>query len=87
MQVTLAIPDDVAERLQAAGGDLARRALEGLALEEYKRGHLTKPELRRLLGFETRYELDGFLKTHGVYEAYCFADFERDQQDLQELGF
>src|SRR5262249_4817571 len=87
MQVTLAIPDDVAERLKAAGGDLARRALEGLALEEYKRGHLTKSELRRLLGFETRYELDGFLKIHGVYEFYSLVDFERERKDLQELGF
>jgi hypothetical protein len=51
MQVTLDIPDDVAERLMAAGGDLSRCALEALALEEYKHDQLTKPELRRLLGF------------------------------------
>lgn len=25
--------------------------------------------LRRLLGFETRYQLDGFLKEHGVYQS------------------
>jgi hypothetical protein len=60
MQVTLDIPDHVAERLKAAGGDLSRRALEALALEKYKRGRLTKPELRRLLGFGTRDALDGF---------------------------
>src|ERR1700736_4223134 len=33
------------------GGDLSRRALEALALDEYKLGHLTTAELRRLLGF------------------------------------
>jgi hypothetical protein len=44
---------------------LSRRALEGFALEEYKAGHSTKPELRRLLGLETLYELDGFLKLQG----------------------
>jgi hypothetical protein len=38
MNVTLEIPDDVAERLTAAGDDLSRRALEALVLEEYKRG-------------------------------------------------
>jgi hypothetical protein len=53
MQVTVDIPDDVAARLKAAGGDLARRALEALVLEEYKRGRLTKPELRRILGLGT----------------------------------
>jgi uncharacterized protein YgbK (DUF1537 family) len=43
MQVTVDIPDDVAERLKAAGGDLSRRALEALALEAYKRRQLTSP--------------------------------------------
>ena len=64
MNLTVEIPDDLAVRLNVAGGDLSRRALEALGLEEYKSGHITKAELRRLLGFDTRYELDGFLKAH-----------------------
>src|SRR3974390_3588665 len=36
MDLIVEIPDDVAGRLKAAGGDLSRRALEALALEEYK---------------------------------------------------
>jgi uncharacterized protein UPF0175 len=87
MQVTVEIPDDVAERLKAAGGDLSRRALEAFALEEYKRGQLTKPELRRLLGFNTRDALDGFLKTHGVFESYTLDDLARERSDLERLGF
>jgi len=87
MNLTVEIPDDVAQRLAAAGGDLSRRALEALALEEYKRGHLTKPELRRLLGFGTRYALDGFLKAHDVFEPYSLDDLERERRDLQRLGF
>jgi Uncharacterised protein family (UPF0175) len=87
MDLTVHIPDDLAARLCAgAGGDLSRRALEALALEEFKSGHLTKPELRRLLGFETRYELDGFLKTHNVYEEYTMEDFEREREALKSLG-
>jgi hypothetical protein len=87
MQLTVQIPDDIASRLSAAGGDLSRRALEALALEEFKTGHITKPELRRLLGFGTRYQLDGFLKTHGVYEEYTVDDFEREREALKSLGF
>jgi hypothetical protein len=87
MNLTLEIPDDVAERLTAEGGDLTRRALEALALEEYKRGRLTKPELRRLLGFETRAELDAFFQTHEIFGSYTPADLERDRQDLKRLGF
>ena len=87
MNLIVQIPDDVARRLVAAGGDLSRRALEALALEEYKLGHLTKPELRRLLGFGTRDGLDGFLKAHDVFEPYSLDDLERERRDLQRLGF
>jgi hypothetical protein len=48
-------------------------------------GALSSFETRRLLGFETRYELDGFLKAHNVLEhAYNIEDFERDCETLQE---
>jgi uncharacterized protein YgbK (DUF1537 family) len=83
MNLIVQIPDDVARRLAAAGGDLSRRALEALALEEYKLGHLTKPELRRLLGFGTRDALDGFLKAHDVFETYSLDDLERERRDLR----
>lgn len=87
MIVTVQIPDDLARRLSEQGEDLSRRVLEALALEEYKNGHLSKPDLRRLLGFKTRPALDGFLKAHGVLEDYSLDDFEQDRQDLRRLGF
>ena len=59
----------------------------GLGLEEYKSGRITRPELRRLLAFETRFELDGFLKAHAVVEDLpTLEDFERDSQDLRSIG-
>jgi len=88
MDLTIQIPDELAGRLSSEGGaDLARRALEGFALEEFKTGHITKPELRRMLGFETRYELDGFLKAHHVYDEYTLEDFDRECDALKSLGF
>jgi hypothetical protein len=86
MNVTVQIPDDLAKRLAASGDDLSRRALEGFALEEYKNGHITKAELRRLLGLETRYELDGFLKIHGVVADITIDDLHQDLRDLESLG-
>jgi hypothetical protein len=86
MELTVQIPDDLARSMSASGGDLSRRALEALALEEFKSGHITKPELRRLLGFGTRYRLDGFLKSHDVYEDYTMEDFDRDRDALKQLG-
>jgi hypothetical protein len=61
-------------------------SLEALALQEYRLGHLTKPELRRLLGFGTRDALDGFLKAHDVFEPYSLDDLARELQDLRRLG-
>lgn len=83
MDVTIHIPDDLASRL---GSNLPRRALEALALEEFRQGRLTQAELRRLLGFATRAALDGFLKTHGVFIEYGIEDLERDRGDLRRLG-
>ena len=86
MNVTIEIPDDLAKRLRAAGVDLSRRALEGFALEEYKAKRITTGELRRWLGFETRYELDGFLKAQEVWADVTIEDLRRDLQDLTSLG-
>ena len=86
MNLTVEIPDDLAGQLSAAGGDLSRRALEALALDEYKRGHLTEDELRRMLGFGTRYQLDGFLKAHDVWIEYTLDDFRREVDSLKQLG-
>ena len=86
MNVTVHIPDDLASRLSAAGGDLSRRALEAFALVEFKSGHLTEPELRELLGYGTRAVLDGFLKAHAVFEEYTLDDLEQERRDLSRLG-
>src|SRR5258708_5681836 len=67
-------------------GSLSRRALEMLALDEYKSQPLTESELQRLLGFGTRYELDGFLKAHQVWTDVSIEDLREDLQDLDNLG-
>ncbi len=85
MNLTVRIPEELAARLAAQGGDLERRALEALALAEYQAGRLTLAELRRVLGFETRYELDGFLKAHGVNEGETLEGLERDRETLNQL--
>jgi len=86
MNVAFNIPDDVATQL-SGGGDIQRLALEALALESYRAGRLTKVELRRLLGIESRLELDGFLKAHDVYDPITIEEIERQVRDVQRLGF
>lgn len=86
MELTVEIPDDIAQRLTESGVDLSRNALEALALEQYKAGRLTEPELQRVLGFGTRYRLDGFLKAHGIFDDYTLEDFEDEVKALKSLG-
>lgn len=85
MDVTLVLPDDLAARL-GRPGELSRRALEAFGLAEHRAGRLTRPELRRLLGFGTRAELDGFLKAHDVFEDYTLADLDEERETLRRLG-
>ena len=74
MQITVQLPDDLAQH-----SDPAREALEAFAIEGYRRGALSAYQTRLLLGFDTGYELDGFLKRHEVWEhAYSLQDMEKD---------
>jgi len=64
--------------------ELPRAALESLAIEAYRSRALTAAQLRRLLGFETRMQVDAFLKEHEIYD-YSVADFEQDRETLRTL--
>lgn len=87
MYLTVDIPDEIASRLSAGGIDLSLRAREAFLAEEYKHDRITKPELQNLLGMETSYELDGFLKQHDVWIEYTKEDAERERKSLLHLGF
>lgn len=87
MDLTIQIPDELAGRLSAEGSDLSRRALEAFAADEYKQGHLTKQDLTQLLGLETSYQLDGFLKEHAIWIEYTMEDLERERETFRRLGF
>jgi predicted HTH domain antitoxin len=65
MEVKLHIPDDVAQRLSADGGDVSRRALEALALEGYRDQTLTLYQVSELLSL-SRVETEDFLGQHRV---------------------
>jgi hypothetical protein len=74
MQITVQLPDDLAQHPNAA-----REALEAFAIAGYRSGALSAYQTRLVLGFETRYELDGFLKQHHVWDhAYTLEDLDKD---------
>jgi hypothetical protein len=78
MQITLDVSEDIAHQFAVNPEGLSRATLEALALEGARSGKLTTEQVRRLLGFQTRYEADGFLKQHQVYYSLTYEDVERD---------
>ena len=80
MNVIIRIPDELATQLAAQGGDLERRALEALVLEEFRAGRLSTAELQQALGFALLNEADGFLKAHGVSAEQTSEELDRERQ-------
>ena len=84
VRITLDLPEDIAQGMESKWKDLPRAALESLALEAYRSHAITAAQLRRLLAFETRMQVDAFLKEHEVYD-FTAADFEQDRETLRQL--
>src|SRR5947209_8066915 len=66
MRVHLDVPEEVARQFAAQPGGITRAATEALAIEGVRSGKLTVYQARQMLGIRSRYEMDGFLKAHGV---------------------
>jgi hypothetical protein len=78
MQVHLDVPEDVALQFAAEPGGINRAALEALAIEGVRSGKLTVHQARQMLGIPSRYEMDGFLKAHGVLLPITIEDVVTD---------
>ncbi len=86
MQINLDVPEEIARNFGEDARSVERAALEGLALEGIRSGRLSRGQVRRLLGFETRYEVDGFLKAHGIAVQESLEEVERDSERVLTLG-
>ena len=85
MEVTVQIPDTIGERLRKDTDDVPRWLLEKAGLEAYRSREISGYELRLMLGMKSRFELDAFLKTHGVYLEYTDEDFAHDAETSRQL--
>jgi predicted HTH domain antitoxin len=80
MQITVQLPDDLAQHPNPG-----REALEALAIEGYRTGTLSHYQASQLLGL-SRLEFDGFLKQRQIYDhAYDENDLEQDRETLRQL--
>jgi hypothetical protein len=84
MQVTVEIPDQFVQHLVPAGRDAARSLLEESVAGAYRDGRLTMEQVRQLLGFGTRMQVDAFLQQHEVYD-YTVEDLDKDMATLDRV--
>jgi len=86
MQVIVEIPDEFSQRILPAGQDPSRALLEEAVLKAFCEDRITAHELGQILGFDTQYQLDGFLKERGIdHGAYGPEDLEHDVQTMDRL--
>ncbi len=85
MTVELQIPDLVARQLKARKGDLSRCALESLALEAYRSGELSAYQVRLMLGHNSRWETEQFLRQHHASQDQTIEELEHDRETLDRV--
>lgn len=85
MQITIEIPDDIAQRLTQQVDNLPRRALESVVIEAYRAELITTAEVGRILQLESRWDVDAFLKQAGADLPYTEADLDQERETLRQL--
>ncbi len=86
MQVTIELPEDVADSLRDPRSDISRALLEAVAIEGYRSGRLSAGQVARMLGYGSRMKVDALLKEAGVYLDYSLEDLESDRETHRRLG-
>lgn len=85
MQITVEIPDEIAQRLDHTVGTLSQRLLEVIVADAYRGGKISAAEVRQILQLPSRLAVHAFLKRMGVYLNYDEAELEHDLQTLKEF--
>lgn len=84
MQITIELPDDIANRLSQQVNNLSQQALEALAIEGYRNERLSHSEVGRMLNLDL-WEVEAFLKKANASMRYDEADLKRDRKTHQVL--
>ncbi len=84
MQVTVEIPDQFVGWLVPEGVSASRLLLEEAVAGAYRDGRLTMEQVRVLLGYGTRLQVDTFLYQHEIFD-YTVEDLDSDMATLERL--
>lgn len=87
MEVTLTIPDDIAnELLKGTSMTISQRLLEMAALKAYEAGLVTKYQVQEMLGYETRFDVDALFKAYNVTDrSFTLEELDRERATAAAL--
>ena len=83
MAITIELPKEIEQQLQAQWTDLARHALEGLVTEAFRQGKLSSHEVAQALGMGNRWEAIAFLSERGAYPGYDLEEIQEDRHAFE----
>ena len=84
MNVTIEIPERIAQALAARGANVQRRVLEMLAIDGYRTGELSRGQVGEMLSLSF-YETEELLHKHNVERGPTVAEYEEDAARFQKI--
>ncbi len=85
MDVSIPLPERIAQRLQASWKDVPARMLQAIAIEGYRSGALTEYEVQQMLELPSRWAVEEFLKQSRAFIDYSDADLMNDVAAIRLL--
>ncbi|NJN58087.1 MAG: UPF0175 family protein [Leptolyngbyaceae cyanobacterium SL_5_9] len=85
MQITIEIPDEVAQHLDQSEENLSHWLIELIVADAYRCGKINTAEVGQILQLPTRLATHAFLKRMSTYINYDEAELDQDLQTLKKL--
>ena len=83
MNIEVNIPEEV---FSSANPDVSRAVLEAVAAEGFRSKQLTTEQVRRLLGYKSKFQVHQFLAKRNIpWVNYSVEDAERESEMLRVL--
>ncbi len=88
MNVSITIPDSIANKIKSEHKNLKQLIQEAFTIEAYRNGMITEKEVQELLNLETRLEANDFLKKANSYISYTTEkDLQNDIDSIQKATY
>lgn len=85
MPISFEIPAELEVGLAAQLGDLNRAAKEAFAIQSYRSGKISVGVVAQLLGLESRWDAERWLKDRDIPMPFTNVDLEADRQALDQI--